>query len=174
MNNDRVYIRDVRSSDKREVVALANAGTEVHQPWISPPLTPHMFKSYLRRCHRDDHEGFVVCLVRTEEIVGVININNIVRGSFLSASLGYYSSATHQGVGYMTEALQLVLRFAFDELGLHRIEANIQPNNHASRNLVQRCGFTLEGESKDFLFINGRWRDHERWVRVDARKLLTR
>ena len=173
MNNDRVYIRDVRSSDKREVVALANAGAEFHQPWISPPLTPHMFKSYLRRCHRDDHEGFVVCLVRTEEIVGVININNIVRGSFLSASLGYYSSATHQGVGYMTEALQLVLQFAFDELGLHRIEANIQPNNHASRNLVQRCGFTLEGESEDFLFINGRWRDHERWVRVDARKPLT-
>jgi len=73
----------------------------------------------------------------------------------------------------MTEALQLVLRFAFDELGLHRIEANIQPNNHASRNLVQRCGFTLEGESKDFLFISGRWRDHERWVRVDARNSLT-
>ena len=174
MSNDRVYIRDVRSSDKREVVALANAGAEFHQPWISPPLPPHMFTSYLRRCHRDDHEGFVVCLVRTEEIVGVININNIVRGSFLSASLGYYSSATHQGVGYMTEALQLVLQFAFDELGLHRIEANIQPNNHASRNLVQRCEFTLEGESKDFLFINGRWRDHERWVRVDARKPLTR
>ena len=73
----------------------------------------------------------------------------------------------------MTEALQLVLRFAFDELGLHRIEANIQPNNYASRNLVQRCGFTLEGESKDFLFINGRWRDHERWVRVNARNSRT-
>ena len=74
----------------------------------------------------------------------------------------------------MTEALHLVVRLAFEEKGFHRIEANIQPNNHASRNLVQRCGFTLEGDSKDFLYINGRWRDHERWVRVDARNSLTR
>ena len=116
----------------------------------------------------------MVCLVGSEEIVGIININNVVRGSFLSASLGYYSSVKHQGFGYMTEGLRLAVRFAFEELGLHRIEANIQPNNHASRNLVQRCEFTLEGESKDYLFINGRWRDHERWVRLDARSSLKR
>ena len=129
---------------------------------------------YLRRCHQDDHEGLVVCLDGSEEIVGVININNIVRGSFLSASLGYYSSVKHQGFGYMTDGLRLAVRFAFEELGLHRIEANIQPNNHASKNLVRRCEFTLEGESKDYLFINGRWRDHERWVRVDTRSSLIR
>ena len=116
----------------------------------------------------------MVCLVGTDEIVGVININNIVRGSFLSASLGYYSSAKHQGLGYMTEALELVVQFAFEQLGLHRIEANIQPDNRASRNLVQRCGFVLEGESKEFLYINGGWRDHERSVRTDTRHSLTR
>ena len=174
MDSKRVYIRTIRSSDGREVVALANASAELHQPWISPPLTAHMFKAYLRRCHRDDNEGLVVCLVGSEKIVGVININNIVRGSFLSASLGYYGSAKRQGLGYMTEALDLVVRFAFDDLGLHRIEANIQPCNHASRNLVKRCGFTLEGESEDFLYINGRWRDHERWVRIHTRNSLTR
>ena len=174
MSSERVYIRNVRSSDRREVVALASASIDLHQPWISPPLTPSMFKSYLRRCHREDHEGLVVCLVGSEEIVGVININNIVRGSFLSASLGYYSSAKHQGLGYMTEALELVVRYAFEHLGLHRVEANIQPHNRPSRNLVQRCGFVLEGESKEFLFINGGWRDHERWVRTDARRSLTR
>ena len=174
MSIERVYIRGIRSSDRREVIALTNASAEFHQTWISPPLTPQTFKAYLRRCHQDDHEGLVVCLVGSEEIVGIININNVVRGSFLSASLGYYSSVKHQGFGYMTEGLRLAVRFAFEELGLHRIEANIQPNNHASRNLVQRCEFTLEGESKDYLFINGRWRDHERWVRLDARSSLKR
>ena len=174
MSSERVYIRNIRSSDRREVVAFASASVELHRPWISPPLTSSMFKAYLRRCHREDHEGVVVCLVGTDEIVGVININNIVRGSFLSASLGYYSSAKHQGMGYMTDALELVVQFAFEQLGLHRIEANIQPHNRASRNLVQRCGFVLEGESKEFLYINGGWRDHERWVRTDTRHSLTR
>ena len=173
-SDKRVYIRRIRSSDRREVIALTNVSAELHQPWISPPLTLQTFKVYLRRCHQDDHEGLVVCLGGSEEIVGVININNIVRGSFLSASLGYYSSVKHQGFGYMTEGLRLAVWFAFEELGLHRIEANIQPNNHASKNLVRRCEFTLEGESKDYLFINGRWRDHERWVRVDTRSSLIR
>ena len=74
----------------------------------------------------------------------------------------------------MTEGLQLVLEYAFTEVGLHRIEANIQPSNDASRNLVQRCGFILEGFSPKYLFINGEWRDHERWVAMDERDTLHR
>ena len=72
----------------------------------------------------------------------------------------------------MTEGLKLVLGFVFEDLGLHRVEANIQPHNDASRRLVQRCGFVLEGFSPKYLYINGQWRDHERWVAMDDRESL--
>ena len=72
----------------------------------------------------------------------------------------------------MTEALNAVTQFAFRNMGLHRVEANIQPSNQRSRNLVQRCGFEFEGLSKKFLYINGEWKDHERWAIVDTRSTM--
>ena len=168
----RVYIRRLESRDKRELLALNQTSIGLHSPWISTPLTSHSFRSYYRRTLRDDHEGIVCCLNDTDQIVGVFNLNGIVRGSFQSSTIGYYSSATYTGQGFMTEGLMLVLRYAFEQLGLHRVEANIQPNNDPSRKLVQRCGFVLEGFSPKFLYIDGRWRDHERWVALDERESL--
>lgn len=103
-------------------------------------------------------------LTESSELAGVININEIVRGSFCSGYLGYYALVPHNGCGYMKRGLQAVLRQAFRTLGLHRLEANIQPDNEASRRLVQRLGFRLEGFSPRYLKIAGRWRDHERWA----------
>jgi len=100
----------------------------------------------------------------SDAIAGVININNIVRGSFLSASLGYYAGAPFAGQGLMREGLELVKGYAFYTLGLHRLEANIQPGNERSIRLVESLGFECEGYSPRFLMINGRWRDHERWA----------
>ena len=177
MNPDeqaRVYIRRVASRDKRELIALNQASLHLHSPWITAPLTSLTFRNYLHRTRRDDCEGIVCCRKDTDEIIGVFNLNGITRGSFQSTTIGYYGTINQTGQGYMTEGLQLVLRFAFTELGLHRIEANIQPSNDASRKLVQRCGFVLEGFSPKYLFINGEWRDHERWVAMDERETLHR
>ena len=69
----------------------------------------------------------------------------------------------------MREGLEQLVRLAFSSLGLHRLEANIQPENHRSQKLVQRCGFEFEGLSKKFLFIDGAWRDHERWCVIADR-----
>ena len=68
------------------------------------------------------------------------------------------------GQGYMSEGLGLVLRYAFEQLRLHRLDAQIQPGNHASLRLVRRLGFRNEGYSPALLFIDGAWRDHERWA----------
>lgn len=173
LQGPQTYIRVIQAADRKELLALTRASRELHHPWISPPLTSHMFKVYLRRTQRDDHEGFVVCLTGTDAIVGVINVNNIVKGTFRSASLGYYASRTHIGRGYMREGLMHVKRHAFRELGLHRIEANIQPANTASIRLVRSCGFQREGLSPCFLYLNGAWRDHERWAAIDPRPGLT-
>jgi ribosomal-protein-alanine N-acetyltransferase len=170
----RVYLRPVVRRDSHEFLTLMQESLNLHQPWISPPLTPLAFQSYLARTRRDDHEGLLVCRRDTDAITGVINLNNIVRGTLLSASLGYYVAARHAGQGFMQEGLHLALTFAFESLGLHRLEANIQPDNHRSIALVQRCGFTREGFSPAFLYLAGQWRDHERWAIHDPRPTLHR
>lgn len=96
--------------------------------------------------------------------MGSINLSQIFRGPFQNAYLGYYVGARFANQGYMTEAVELIVRYAFKTLKLHRVEANIQPQNKASIALVRRAGFTKEGYSKRYLKIGGRWRDHERWA----------
>ena len=148
----------------------------MHHPWLFPPDDARAYAEYAGRLTEDATKaGFLVCeravgddgtgaAAGIDTIVGVININNIVRGSFLSGSLGYYVASSHAGNGYMTEGLGIVKELAFDGLGLHRLEANIQPTNLPSINLVRRCGFRREGLSPHYLFIDGEWRDHERWA----------
>jgi ribosomal-protein-alanine N-acetyltransferase len=97
-------------------------------------------------------------------IVGAINLSQIFLGASRNACLGYFVGAPFARCGCMTEALQLVLGHAFRHLRLHRVEANIQPDNAASRALVMRAGFRLEGFSPRYLKIARRWRDHERWA----------
>jgi ribosomal-protein-alanine N-acetyltransferase len=87
-----------------------------------------------------------------------------VRGAFESAYLGYYAFAPHAGRGYITEALALALDRAFGELGLHRVEVNVQPGNRRSLALVERLGFAREGYSKRYVRVAGRWRDHVRFA----------
>ena len=165
----RIYLRPVADDDRTEFLKLMRQSQHLHHPWISPPLTDAGFNGYLARTRRDDHEGLLICAKHDDAIAGVININNIIRGSFLSASLGYYAGAPFAGQGLMREGLDLVKGYAFFTLGLHRLEANIQPDNKRSIALVKQCGFEHEGLSPDFLYINGKWRDHERWTAVHPR-----
>lgn len=164
--SERLYIRRVASKDRIALLDLARESQEFHQPWISPPLTRHTFRIYLKRTYREDTEGLVCCLRENHQIVGAINLNDITWGSLLSASIAYYTSAEHAGRGYMTEALDLALEHAFLTLGLHRIEAMIQPGNTRSQNLVRRCGFHYEGLAQQYQYINGEWCDHERWTKI--------
>jgi ribosomal-protein-alanine N-acetyltransferase len=107
---------------------------------------------------------FLVCRGDSDEIAGVINLSNVVLGLFRSGYLGYYAFAGHEGQGFMHAGIRAVVRHAFGTLKLHRVEANIQPENQASIALVRSCGFSREGFSPRYLKIGGRWRDHERWA----------
>ena len=140
------------------------ASRQLHASWVQPPLSRFEFAGYLKRNRQPDFVGLLVCRREDDDIAGVFNLSNIVRGALRSAYLGYYAAKAHAGRGYMREGMQLALRHAFRVLKLHRVEANIQPGNAASRALVQGAGFRLEGFSPRYLKIGGRWRDHERWA----------
>jgi [ribosomal protein S5]-alanine N-acetyltransferase len=150
------------------------ASKRAHRPWLYPPLDSEAYHAYLARL--DDRKfGYLACRRDDDEIVGWLNVSEIVRGALQSAFLGYGGVAAHTGHGYMTEAVQLVVRDAFGPLGLHRLEANIQPGNLASIALARRCGFEKEGFSPRYLKVGGRWRDHERWaIRADSVRRATR
>jgi len=160
----RVLVRAPRPDDAEEFLALNQASARHYAGWVSPPVTPEQFDLYLQQCGRSDFRGFFVCRRDDGHILGVVNLSQIFLGNFRSCYMGYYVGALHAGRGYMTEGVGLVLRHAFGSLGLHRVEANIQPGNAASIGLVRRLGFTLEGYSRRYLKIAGRWRDHERWA----------
>lgn len=148
---------------RKEFLAAAERSRNLHGRWASPPQTPGAFQKSLKRFESPRHVGYWV-LTERGELAGAVNINEIVRGAFSSGYLGYYAFVPYDGKGYMTEGLRLVLQKAFGNLGLHRVEANIQPDNERSKVLVQRLGFRLEGYSPRYLKIAGRWRDHERWA----------
>jgi ribosomal-protein-alanine N-acetyltransferase len=160
-----VGIRHFTHADAAEFTARARESRELHRPWLFPPTTREAYAAYAGRLIDDPtRAGFLVCERETGAIAGYININNIVRGGFQSGALGYGAFAHAAGRGLMTEALNLVVRYAFGPLGLHRLEINAQPRNTASIGLARRCGFRLEGFSPDMIFVDGAWRDHERWA----------
>ncbi len=96
----------------------------------------------------------------TSEIVASVNLSNVVRSVFQACHLGYSVDAAHEGRGIAFEAVGAVVRFAFAQLRLHRVMANYQPGNERSGKLLRRLGFTVEGYARDYLFIDGAWRDH--------------
>ncbi|MEU1042014.1 GNAT family protein [Streptomyces sp. NPDC005551] len=161
----RVGIRHCTADDGAEFTARARESKDLHHPWLFPPTSAEGYAAYVRRLTGDPaRAGFLVCERDTGAIAGFININNIVEGAFLSAALGYGAFAHAAGRGLMSEGLALVVSHAFGPMGLHRLEINVQPGNTASIALARRRGFRLEGFSPDFLYIDGAWRDHERWA----------
>lgn len=164
VEGERVKLRRPLPRDAKAFVALMQQSKALHHPWCYPPETKDAFKRYVKSRDQKTNDGFLICHAQTHAIMGVINLNCIVRGWFQSAYLGYYIGAPYAGQRYMKEALMLVIRYAFTELGLHRLEANIQPDNQASLTLVKRCGFRKEGFSPRYLQIHGVWKDHERWA----------
>jgi ribosomal-protein-alanine N-acetyltransferase len=160
----RVSLRAPTPADGPELIAANRASQSFHSPWIAPPITEAAYAAYLERCARDDVAGLLVCRADGGAVMGAITLSQIFYGPLQSAYMGYYIGAAFAGHGYMREAVGLALDHAFGPLRLHRVEANIQPGNSASVALARSLGFTREGFSRRYLFIDGDWRDHERFA----------
>jgi ribosomal-protein-alanine N-acetyltransferase len=160
----RVAIRRLTAADRQEFIELVKGSSSLLYPWVVLPSTEKEFDEYLQRFDGIAAECLLVCDRATDAIVGVISISDIRRGPYQRATVGYNAFEPYAGQGYMTDGMHLVLRFVFEDLGLHRIEADIQPENVASQKLARKAGFRQEGYSPELICIHGVWRDHERWA----------
>lgn len=122
------------------------------------------FDDLVASADTENKQSFVICRTEDDAIVGTITLSQIFRKAFQNAYLGYQLFGGFTGNGYMTQAVALTLRFAFIDLKLHRVEANVQPSNKSSIAVLKRNGFAKEGFSRRYLKIGGQWRDHERWA----------
>jgi len=161
---DRVRLERPALVRELEFLSAVRRSRALHGAFVEPPSTSEEYREYLRRQRRPTQESFLVAEAESGALAGVINVNDIVRNALQSASLGYYALLPLAGRGLMREGLRLVVGWCFRDLGLHRLEANIQPTNLRSIGLVSSLGFRLEGMSPRYLKIRGRWRDHERWA----------
>jgi ribosomal-protein-alanine N-acetyltransferase len=165
----KIAIRHVEPSDEEQFISAARRSRPLHRPWVAAPCDRAAFAKYLARFVPPANLGFVVHEADSGALVGAIHLTNIVFGLFQSGYLGYFVFSGHEGKGHMKVGLHAVIRHAFHDAGLHRLEANIQPGNAASIGLVQSCGFAKEGFSPAYLKIGGKWQDHERWALVRGR-----
>ncbi len=164
ISSERVCLTRPAQNDMKVFLQSVANSHALHHPWVYPPDTEEKYVAYLERTNKESQESFFIRDNQTEQITGVVNINNIVRGAFQSGCLGFYAVSGFEERGLMGEGLLLVMRHAFDTLGLHRLEANVQPENEKSIALVKKCGFRHEGFSPRYLKINGVWKDHERFA----------
>ncbi len=168
LSGERVVIRTPERRDMDQWIAARTRNRSYLQPyepkWPDDALTPAAFNRRLGRQQRDIRTGhacpFLIIRLDNLQLIGAINLNNIVRGAAQYASMGYWLDEQSQGQGYMTEAAMLALGHAFGPLKLHRINAGCVPHNGRSKSLLTRLGFEEEGYAKRYLQINGEWQDH--------------
>ncbi len=168
---DLTFLRLPTGADRDEWVKLREASEPHLRPWDptppgadEPPPADILFANLLGTAATEHSRRFLICRLTDGTIVGQVSLNQIFRGPFQNAVAGYWIGAPFTRRGYMRDALRAALAYAFDDLGLHRVEANIIPANEPSIALVRGLGFRLEGLSVRYLRIDGDWRDHERWA----------
>lgn len=160
----RTGIHVPEAADEQAFLAAMQDSVGLHYPWVSAPKDHAGWVRYMERIKRINEAGFLVKTLHDGDICGVVNLNLITYEALCSAHVSYFGVAGQAEKGYMKEGLIQVVKHAFGELGLHRLEANIQPDNLASVALAQSVGFQYEGFSPRLLKINNVWCDHERWA----------
>lgn len=173
LHSDRLLIRTLGPAGAPRVVSWLARSRAHLEPWSTFPEGFFTVPYWERRLAAADKalaegRGVSFWLILEEDesdgpdgrIIGACNYSNIVRSAFQACHLGYNLDPSFEGRGYMREALQTTLAYMFDTVGLHRVMANYMPDNLRSGGLLRRLGFVVEGYAKDYLFINGAWRDH--------------
>ena len=169
LQRDRVYLRYPVQRDWRAWSVLRADSQAFLAPWeptwAYDALSRGAFRRRLKMYRAEMRQGvtysFLIFRAADDALLGGITLSHLRRGVAQSATLGYWIGATHARHGYTTEALWALLEYAFQRLGLHRVEAACLPGNEASRRLLLKVGFQEEGYAREYLRINGSWQDHQ-------------
>lgn len=179
LETERMVLRTATAEDAEAVAAYARANREFHAPY--QPLRPEawytadFWRMLVREEARQAAEGRTLRLFfhlgDSGPLAGHATFTNFLRGPVQGCTLGYALDRGHEGLGLMTEALRAAVEYVFDEMRVHRISANYVPENERSAAVLRRLGFEIEGRARDYLLLDGRWRDHvltsllnPRWV----------
>jgi [ribosomal protein S5]-alanine N-acetyltransferase len=169
----RIVLRPLAPSDFRtwsdvrqrnaDWLTVWEPSRQAHQP--DPTTDRSAFASRCLQRDRDRAAGtaFQFGIFIDQQIAGEVNLNNVIRGAMQSCTIGYWIDQAHAGHGYTAEGVVLVMQFAFEQLGLHRVEICIVPRNHRSRRIMEKLDIRDEGIAQRYLEINGVWEDHIRF-----------
>lgn len=165
MRSPGVTVRLVRESDAAELAALLRANRDYLTPWEPARDDEFFTEEHQQRdfaqalAQHEQGRTVPYVILDGEDLVGRITVNDIVRGAFQSAQLGYWVGQASTGRGVATAAVAAVVDAAFGELGLHRLQADTLVHNVASQRVLARNGFTRIGLAPKYLRIAGRWQD---------------
>lgn len=169
LTGQRIILRTPRPPDWQSWRDLRERSRAFLQPWeptwssdaLTRPAFRRRLKQYAADWQSDEGYSFLIFAAgQGEELLGGIALTNIRRGVAETGTLGYWMGQDYAGQGYMREAIPVILDFAFDKLGLHRVEAACLENNDRSRGLLLKSGFREEGHARGLLRIDGNWCDH--------------
>jgi ribosomal-protein-alanine N-acetyltransferase len=175
VKGEGVILRPPRASDYEAWATLRQASAAYLQPWEpawpEDDLTRAAFRRRLSVYGREMEAGnawpFFIFTDLDRSLVGAITLSNIRRGVAETGTLGYWIGERWAGQGFGTAAVRGLVGHAFDELRLHRVEAACVPTNAASRRVLEKADFSLEGRARAYLKINGVWSDHLLYGRVN-------
>ncbi|MEO2076019.1 MAG: GNAT family protein [Bacillus sp. (in: firmicutes)] len=169
MNKPSIFLRYLETSDAEELLVIRKENRDFFQAFEPTRDDSHFsYEQQLREIQKaiieiknDSSYTYGIFHRESQQLIGRITLSGVVRGPFQNANLGYYLDKKHNGKGYSSEAVRSVLKHAFEELQLHRVQAAVMPRNMASKRILEKAGFKKEGYSPKYLKINGTWEDHE-------------
>lgn len=166
---EHIYIRLFEVSDAQAMLDLQIRNKEFFQlyspkkkeDFYTLEIQIRIMEDNVEQSKNDSKYAFGIFLKETDELIGNVTLSEILRGPLQSCYVGYMLDKQHNGKGYMTEAVRLVVEYAFKELELHRLEAGVMPHNLRSIRVLEKAGFRKEGIARKNVQINGKWEDHQ-------------
>ena len=178
LNSGELVLRPLRWRDRKRWLNVRNENRDWLSPWEATiPIiagdaaeNPSQLPSYfemVRTLNSEARNGrsFSFVIWKGPNLIGQITLGGVIYGALRGGKIGYWIDKEFANRGYTTTAIEILTRFGFDQLGLHRIEINIRPENAPSRRVAEKAGYHLEGTRARYLHIDGQWRDHVSYVK---------
>jgi ribosomal-protein-alanine N-acetyltransferase len=183
LSDGELELRPLRLRDRKKWNRVRNHNRDWLRQWEatlpivtsgpSATIGQHELPSFfamIRIFNREARHGrsYSFVIWKGDALIGQITMGGVIYGAMRGAHIGYWIDCDHANRGFTTQAVGILTRFGFDQLGLHRIEINLRPENAPSRRVAEKAGYILEGSRARYLHIDGQWRDHITFVKENA------